>query len=422
MHLSPHCHHPAVFRDIILLFIFITVSLNFKIYIMELIPFSISESSLEAFLIKISTSSRIIYWIIIITIIGGISLLPFIYTDVTVQARGYFQSDIEKQVISTAIQGKVIFASVRNGKKVKKGDTLVLLETESLKARNAYLRQRMAENESSVMDLEKLTEMKTTENQIILSGLLTERYRAEFVNLRNQQMIQLQKYKKKKTEHERNELLYNQQIIPQTDYENSLFMLNSEKENLDQIMISQKSLWQSDLTLRRDASVSLQADIKSCSEELTGRILLAPADGEILQSSDIQTGSIVIPGQKIAELTPEGELVATCYVKPADIGLIHEHQKVRIQVDAYNYNEWGMLKGEIIDISDDMIEGNGSTVYFRVKCRPETTFLSLKDGHKATIKKGMSLTARVVVIRRSLYNLLFDRTAKWINPYTSRTE
>jgi HlyD family secretion protein len=145
---------------------------------------------------------------------------------------------------------------------------------------------------------------------------------------------------------------------------------------------------------------------------------VAPADGEIIQSTDIQTGSIVSAGQKIAEISPQGELLATCFVRPADIGLIHDKQKVKIQVDAFNHNEWGMLQGEIIDISDDMIVENGSVAYFRIKCKPEKTFLSLKNGYKAEIKKGMSVNTRIFVIRRSLYHLLFDKADKWFNPYT----
>jgi HlyD family secretion protein len=248
--------------------------------------------------------------------------------------------------------------------------------------------------------------------------LTTQRYKAEFANLKSQHTIQLQKLEKKKAEHIRNELLYQQQIIPKIEYENSLYSLNSEKDNLKQIFLAQKSLWQNDLTLRRNESVQLLADLKQCSEDLTNRIILAPVGGEIIQSSDIQTGSIVSSGQKIAEISPEGDLIATCFVKPSDIGLIHEKQKVKIQVDAYNFNEWGMLQGEIIDISDDMIVENGSTTYFRVKCKPEKIFLSLRNGYKANVKKGMSLNTRILVIRRSLYHLLFDKTDKWFNPYT----
>ena len=386
--------------------------------IMDLIPFSISEYSLETYLINITTRSRIIYWIIIAMIMICIAVLPFIYVDVSVQARGYFQSDIEKQIVYTPFQGKIIYTSIHDGKAVKKGDTLLVLDTETIRAQHASLIQRIVENDASMKDLEKLTNINSPEARPVPVGLITQKYKAEFTNLRNQQSMQFQKYQKKKTEHERNELLFRQQIIPKIDYENSLFLVASEKDNLDQILVSQKTLWQSDLTIRRNDSVRMLADLKQCTEELTNRIVLAPTGGEIIQSSDFQSGSIVASGQKIAEISPAGELVATCFVKPADIGLIHENQKVKIQVDAFNYNEWGMLEGDIIDISDDMIVENGSAAYFRIRCKPEKTFLSLKNGYKADIKKGMSLNTRILVIRRSLYHLLFDKADKWFNPYT----
>lgn len=389
---------------------------------MELIPFSISEYCLETYLIRITTRSRIIYWIIIVMILFAIAILPFIYVDVSVQARGYFQADIEKQVVYIPLQGKIIYTSIHNGGSVNKGDTLLIIDTESIIARHASLVQRIAENESSMSDLEKLTNIYSFEDQPVKNGLITQRYKAELANFINQRSIQFQKYEKKKSEHDRNEVLYHQDIIPKIEYENSLFLLNSEKDNLTQVLISQKSLWQNDLTMRENDSIRLLADLKQCLEELTNRIVIAPISGEIIQSSDIQTGSIVTQGQKIAEISPKGELIATCFVKPADVGLIHEKQKVKIQVDAFNFNEWGMLQGNIIDISDDMILENGSEAYFRVKCKPEKKVLSLKNGYKAEIKKGMSLNTRILVTRRSLYHLLFDKADKWFNPYTFMKE
>jgi multidrug efflux pump subunit AcrA (membrane-fusion protein) len=165
---------------------------------MELIPSSISDYTLESYLIKTSTRSRIIYWIIIGTIIGGIAVLPFIYVDVSVQARGYFQSDVEKQVVYTPFQGKVIYASVRNGDRVTKGDTLLVIDSESIRAQQAALKQRITENDASISDLQILTGIDIADLQHVYTGLVTKRYQAEFENLRNQYAIQLQKYRKKK--------------------------------------------------------------------------------------------------------------------------------------------------------------------------------------------------------------------------------
>lgn len=384
---------------------------------MDLIPASFASYTLEHYLIKVTSRSRIIYWIIIGMTVSGLVSLPFINVDVSVQARGYFHSEIEKQTVYTQFQGKVIFATIRKGERVEKGDTLLIIDSESIKALQLSLIQRIAENDSSIRDLAKLTDLDSIDLKRSDPGLVTRRYQAEYRNINNQQIIQYQKYRKRKAEHERNEFLYNQRIIPATDIENSLFMLRSEKENLNQILLYQKSVWQSDLTTRRNEEVKLYADLRQCEEGLSNRIVLAPTSGKILQSTDIQMGSIVNPGQQIAEISPEGDLVATCFVKPEDIGLINKNQPVRIQVDAFNYREWGMLPAEIIDISDDMITEGETTAYFRINCRPERTYLSLKNGIKGSVRKGMSFNARIVLIRRSIYHLLFDKADKWFNPY-----
>jgi len=340
---------------------------------MDIIPFSLTGLCLENYFIKITTRSKIIYWIIIVIVLSGIAILPFVYVDVSVQARGYFQSEIEKQVVFTPFQGKVIYSSISNGDKVAKGDTLLVIDSEGIRAQQSALIQQITENDASIDDLISLTETDSFEKQLVNTGLATQRYRAELANLRNQYSIQYQKYQKKKSEHERNELLYKQKLIPDIDYENSLFMLSSEKDNLQHILIYQKSIWQNDLALRRIDSVKLLADLEQYTEGLTNRIVLAPTSGEIIQSSDIQAGSIVNPGQKIAEISPDGELVATCFD-------------------------------------------------FRIKCKPDKTYLSLRNGHKAYIKKGMSINTRIVVIQRSLFNLLFDKADKWFNPYTYKKE
>lgn len=383
---------------------------------MDLVPTSLSDFCLESYFVKITTRSRVIYWVIIGIISFTISSLPFIYIDVSIQARGYFQSHLERQTILTSDQGKVIFSNLKSGTNVKKGDTLLIIDFKSVKAKELAIQSRHTEVKESIHDLEILTASDNIKS-IDRASLINSRYIAEFEDLSSRQNIQENIFLKKKSEHERNQLLFNQRIIPETEYENSLFIVTSEKENLNQVSISQKLFWQNDLISRRNELEKLNADLGLCKEELTRRVVVAPAGGEIVQSIDVQVGSTINAGQKIAEISPDGNLIAVCYVTPDDIGLLHNGQKVKIQVDAFNYNEWGLIDAEIIEISDDMVIENGSTALFRIKCRPDQTRLQLKNGYQANIRKGMSLNARIFVIRRSLFNLLYDKAARWFNPY-----
>jgi HlyD family secretion protein len=384
---------------------------------MDLIPFTLINYTLESYLIRVTSRSQIIYWIILVIVILGIGLLPFVYVDITVQARGYFQSNIEKQTVYSPYQGKVLFTSIKNGLAIEKGDTLLIIESKSSMARKKFLNKRILENNLAVSDLEKLTLLDSEDISLDVKDFHTKRYYAEFLKMMNPIEIQSQKYRKSKTEHERNLILHDQDLIADTEFENSLFVYQSEKKNLDQILIFNKSLWQADLMQRINDEASLHAELEGCLEQLNNSIVLAPVSGEIIRSSEIQEGAIIGSNQQVAEISPSGEMVATCFIKPDKIGLINSGQKVRIQVDAFNYNEWGLLDASIIDISDDIIAENGEDAYFRIKCKPEKTYLSLKNGVSGEIRKGMSLNARIVVNRRSLFNLLFDKVDKWVNPY-----
>jgi membrane fusion protein, peptide pheromone/bacteriocin exporter len=189
-----------------------------------------------------------------------------------------------------------------------------------------------------------------------------------------------------------------------------------EKIGKEQLIANQHTLWQNDLALRLDEKKRLSAEIELKQEELNHRIITSPISGTVIKSSDIQPGSIVTPGQQLAEISPDGNLLAIFFVNPADIGFLRKGQKVKLQVDAFNYHQWGMLETEIHEISKDLVS-DGSTAFFRVRCQTYRTLLSTRNGAESEVSKGMTFTARVMVTRRSLFNLLFDKADQWINPY-----
>ncbi|HOK73568.1 MAG TPA: HlyD family efflux transporter periplasmic adaptor subunit [Bacteroidales bacterium] len=389
---------------------------------MKIIPFPDSNNLLESYLFRIRKGSRVIYWIIILAVAAAIIVLPFVFVDISVQARGFFQPDIEKQFVFAPAGGKVIFSSVKSGKRVSKGDTLLIIDSETIRSQKAGLAARIAENNFSMSDLRKLVLLDSDIIQKREISLQSSRYASEFDDLYRQYSVQLQKVQKAQSEFDRNSFLYSQSLIPQAEYENSRYQLSVESENLRRIVSSAVTGWQYDLNQRRNDSVRMVAEYCHYNEELSNRVVTTPVAGEIVISSDIQEGSTIAANQKILEISPEGELLANVLVKPADIGFIREGQHVRIQVDAFRYNEWGMIEGEIIDVSDDLfIEGN-TGAFFRVRCRLKNHTLSLKNGYTAIMKKGMSINARIIVTRRSLFNLLFDRIHKWLNPYMNNPE
>ncbi|RYZ46575.1 MAG: HlyD family efflux transporter periplasmic adaptor subunit, partial [Sphingobacteriales bacterium] len=106
---------------------------------------------------------------------------------------------------------------------------------------------------------------------------------------------------------------------------------------------------------------------------------------------------------------------AEAYIPSKDIGMIQVGTIVRMQVDAFDYNSWGMLMGRVQSISSD-IYTDSDQPYFKVRCRLDKNALTLRNGYKSYVKKGMTLQARFQITRRSLFQLLYDQTDDWLNP------
>lgn len=384
---------------------------------MELLPKEWSEKILADYLCRVTTRSKVIYWILIVLVITALISFPFIYVDVAVRARGFFQSGIERQPILAPCSGRVIYTEIINGKEVSQGDTMMIIGSEAISAELSSVEQRVHENSSAINDLKNLLTVKLGGTRLSSVSLGTQRYLAEYTSLVRVIELQAQSYHKARSDYLRIKKLHDQNVISDAEYEASYFTYRSEQENLAQVVAQTNAKWELDLAQRINDSIMLQAELFRCNEELKNRIMIAPLSGEIIQSRDIQAGALVFGNQQIAEVSPDGEIVGICYISPDDIGMIKTGLKVVIQVDALKYTEWGLLDARITRISDDLIVDEGQSAYFRVECKPVRNYLALKDNVVAELKKGMTFNARIVITERNLYNLLFDKIDDWLNPY-----
>lgn len=386
--------------------------------------FSVTDNReiIETYLYRINTGVRVIYLIIILSVIITICLLPFIYVDISVQARGFLQPEIEKQTLFAPAGGKVIYSSIKSGSTVEKGDTLIIIDSETIRAQKESLMQRISENNTSLSDLRILTAVCPETFSSNVPVLKTDRYITEFEDVKRQYSIQYQKFTKSEKDHKRNTILFKDNLIPLSEFELSGYTYDIEKGNLDRVLTTSIGKWYYELNQRKIDSIKMSAELDHYNEELRIRIITAPVSGEIVVSSDLQPGGLVIPNQKVVDISPGGAMMANIFIKPADIGFVRNGQPVKIQVDAFNFNEWGLLEGEITDVSDDLYIEDETNPFFRAKCLLKGSTLRLKNGYVAEMRKGMSINARIRVTRRSIFNLFFDNVSEWLNPYMNNTK
>jgi HlyD family secretion protein len=211
------------------------------------------------------------------------------------------------------------------------------------------------------------------------------------------------------------EKLHNAKVITEAEFEKYSFDLKQANTAKQLTIRKYHTQWQAEANQYREELRQLQSQSTELNEQQKLHIIKAPISGSLQNVSGLQLGSYVFANQKLGEISPDSNVIAFCYIKPSDIGLIRKGQQVRINIDAFNYNQWGFINGKVLDISNDVLMAENQPV-FKVKCSLDQNFLQLKNGYKGFIKKGMTFNARFMVAERTLYQLLYDKVDDWVNP------
>ncbi len=375
---------------------------------MKLFPPEIIKHTTQSHFVKNSTKSRVVYTTVIIAIIAALIGLPFIYVDISTQARGIIRTPAENNLLQTVVYGEVQQVFIKENSTVKTGDTLIVLNTDKLKEQILNNRKKQSDNNTFIADITGLLQEKSFYPK-------TPKYFTE-LNYFTASLNELQtKIDFCKSELDLAETLYNKDVMPKQEFlqnknrhDAALGQLNNLKEQF-------YNKWQAEKTRLLLANTEIGSSIKQLHEEKTKYIITSPANGSIIQFIGIKPGSFISPGQTIAYISNNSELLVECYVSPTDIGYIATGQNVNFQLDAFNYNQWGMVAGKVSEISNDISNINDQPV-FRIRCELDNTFLQLNTGYKGYLKKGMTLTGRFYLSRRNLWQLLFDKVDDWMNP------
>jgi HlyD family secretion protein len=379
----------------------------------KIFPPEIIDHTVENYFAGQHTSSRVIYLSVVAMIVVVFVLLPLIDVDVTTQSRGIIRSEQENNPIYSAVYAEVTYANLQQNKFVNQGDTLLILKTEKLDEQMNINQLKLEENKGFIHDLSQMvgTNKPKLQTNTWLSAWLS--YKQQY---KSQELVvrQLQK------EFEIDQQLYAKKMIANVEYEKKLNSLELAQSKLALIKEQQISQWQAELVKYELQNKELLSQIKQLQKEKNKHVIIAPLAGTITNYSGVRAGNYVMPNQSIAQISPAQNLIVECYVLPKDIGLVHKDMEVSFQLDAFNYNQWGSARGKVVDISEDITTQNESPV-FKVRCKLLTKHLQLKNGYKGKLKKGMTLTGRFKLIRRSLFELLYDKTDNWLNPAVKET-
>ncbi|MFB2659101.1 HlyD family type I secretion periplasmic adaptor subunit [Shewanella xiamenensis] len=210
------------------------------------------------------------------------------------------------------------------------------------------------------------------------------------------------------------------------DQEESLALQRAKIEQISASIVSAEQNLNAYLSETRRNTLQeinqLSRQSESAKQELTKanrltqlRILIAPVDGVVEELVIATIGGIVTPAQELLKIVPnEQQLEVEAGLLNKDIGFVHVGQIAEIKIDSFPFTKYGVIDGEVTDISADAIEHEQLGLLFPLKASIATDEINV-DGKWVKLKPGMSVTIEVKTGTRRLMEFLLAPLMKGVS-------
>ena len=133
-------------------------------------------------------------------------------------------------------------------------------------------------------------------------------------------------------------------------------------------------------------------------------ILKAPTDGVVATIAALRPGRYLAANDVAATILPGNEpLMAEVWIPNTSMRRVKPRLPVRMKLDAYPFQQFGMLPGQLVSVDPDADESGK----YRAWIKPDR--LTLQGSHGAeTVRPGLALSAEIVVDKRTILDVVLD--------------
>lgn len=156
----------------------------------------------------------------------------------------------------------------------------------------------------------------------------------------------------------------------------------------------------------------LQTLIAAASSKVQERYLYAPTSGVVSLLNLQNPGEVVQLGQPIAEISPASKpLILSAVLPNQEAGFVKMGMPVQVKLDAYPYQDYGVVPGKVVKISPDAQPDERLGRVYKIEVELDRNYIT-KDQQKVAFKAGQTATAEIVTRQRRIVDLLFDPLKK----------
>jgi HlyD family secretion protein/adhesin transport system membrane fusion protein len=200
------------------------------------------------------------------------------------------------------------------------------------------------------------------------------------------------------------------------DVKNKIPVLQEELSEALLKVESEKSKQQSEiLSELNEVSIKLQ-QLEETNRAIKDRskrsAIRSPVDGVVNKLYFHTIGGIIKPGDKIAEITPINDsLMIEAKIKPSDRADIWVGQKARVEITAYDFSRYGMLNGDLVNISADTFTDEQGQVFYNVFVKVDRS----NFGKDNPIMPGMLANIHILTGKKSVLEYILIPIKKVTN-------
>jgi multidrug resistance efflux pump len=364
-----------------------------------------------------------IYWVVLLACLGGLALLPVIQVDVMVRAPAMVRPATERVELRAPLGGRIARMHARENEVVSSGQALIEIATADLDERLARQAALLAEKETLQADLLALCRefsgnLRPDTSAQMPAPIITAALSQE----RSQLLMQAETIRlaaeRARVELSRVSALQEKGLATRRELDDARYAL--ERAQADGRLAEQQAVtrWAARQREEQLASQQIESERKRLMAERALAVVRAPVAGAVQGFQGWADGAFLSAGQSLGAISPDASLLVEALVSPRDIGHLRVGQAARMQIDAYAYTQWGLLDGVVTAIGADATTGGatGAPPFFKVTVRPSAPELRLPTGTRGELRRGMTASARFLVARRTLLEVLWGDAASWLNP------
>ncbi|MFM5949873.1 MAG: HlyD family type I secretion periplasmic adaptor subunit [Novosphingobium sp.] len=400
-----------------------------------------------------SRSANLMLWVIAAFFVAFLLWATFTKLERTVHAQGRVVPSSKMQIVSNLEGGVVQEIVVKPGQIVKKGDVLVRLSptltsaelgsnavtTDALRAKIARLDAEVRGTSPNYVGVsaaaaateEALRRARAAELSSLTNAGGARSVQAERAVNEGEAILAARRSNLVAAQQELEMLrpLAAKQIVSKLDYtkaENAVTVARNEVAAAEASIARARAAiaearastaqgrsdWLSraggELAAARAELAARSSATPALSDRVDRTTIRAPMNGQVNRVLVTTVGGSVSPGMPVAEIVPTDDaLYVEAAVRPQDIASVRIGQQASVEITAYRSAVFGKLKGEVIEVSPDVVthEKTGESFYtIQVKT---TSRLTDSKGRELPIGSGMMANISLLGEERSILSYIF---------------